>query len=147
MPAAPLDSFARPSASGPSSPALYAPEGALGPQPLSGDVRPSGYALDDVLTPMERSVKGYLTDSVAKDLIECLALLAVERPPDPHLWLAQRVLERGAQGGLYVVVRRAIDPGRSRLKIAKDTAEGAHDGPAHLPAPEHQPRDLGAQRD
>jgi hypothetical protein len=96
---------------------------------------------------MERSVKTYLTASVAKDLVECLALLAVERPPDPHLWLAQRILERGAQGSGYVVVRRALDPGRSKLKVARDVLEGMHDGPAYAPAPTFEPRDIGAQRD
>ena len=142
-----VPAFARPPASGPSSPALYAPGGALGPAPVSDpSLRPAGYALDDVLTPMERSVKTYLTSSVAKDLVECLALLAVERPPDPHLWLAQRILERGAQGSAYVVVRRALDPGRSKLKMARDVVEGMHDGPAYAPAPTFEPRDIGAQR-
>lgn len=61
-------------------------------------------ALDDLLTPMERNVKTYLTTTLSKDLIEILAVLAVERPVDAHLWLATKLLER-APTGPFIPVR------------------------------------------
>ena len=45
---------------------------------------PEDSVLDDILTPMERNVKTYLVNAMSADLIELLALLAVERPEDPH---------------------------------------------------------------
>ena len=62
--------------------------------------------LDDILTPMERSVKTYLTSTLSRDLIELLAVLAVERPDDAHLWLASKLLER-SPGGPFVAVKRS----------------------------------------
>lgn len=61
--------------------------------------------LDDVLTPMERSVKTYLNSSVAKDLVELLALMSVERPDDPHHWLGLKILERSPMGP-YIAIRK-----------------------------------------
>lgn len=61
--------------------------------------------LDDVLTPMERSVKTYLTGSVSKDLVELLAVMAVERPDDPHYWLGLKLLERSPMGP-YIATRK-----------------------------------------
>ena len=60
--------------------------------------------LDDVLTPMERSVKTYLTSSVAKDLIELLAVMSVERPDDAHHWLGLKLLQRSPMGP-YMAIR------------------------------------------
>ena len=83
-----------------------------------------GYALDDILTPMERSIKSYLTNIIAEDLIELLSIMSVERPIDPHLWLAQKLLEKGPNAGTYLVVKRADGSPRSKLAIAKDLEEG-----------------------
>ena len=65
----------------------------------------SNSAMDDMLAPLERSVKTYLTESISKDLIELLAIAAVERPKDPHMWLAQRLLEKSPQGASYAIVK------------------------------------------
>ena len=59
--------------------------------------------LDDVLTPMERSVKTYLTSSVAKDLIELLAVMSVERPDDAHHWLGLKLLQRSPMGPFMAI--------------------------------------------
>jgi hypothetical protein len=110
---------------------LASPRGAAASLPSStgagaaADAVSQPYALDDVLTPLERSVKTYLTDAVSRDLIELLSLMAVERPADAHLWLAQRLLERsGAGSATYTVVRRANEPVRSALAVAKDLERG-----------------------
>jgi hypothetical protein len=112
------------------------------------------YAMDDLLTPMERSVKEYLTSAVAADLIACLSLLAVERPPDPHLWLAQKILARGPAGNMYMVVKRSVDLGggggggagegavgggepRSKMELARALVDtGTTLRPAFTPVPE-----------
>ncbi len=62
---------------------------------------------DDILTPMERNVKTYLTTSMSKDLVELLAIMAVERPDDPHLWLANRLLERSPNGPFIAMKKNA----------------------------------------
>jgi hypothetical protein len=48
--------------------------------------------MDDLLTPLERATKDYLMRTVSADLMEALAVMAVERPADPHLFLATRLL-------------------------------------------------------
>jgi hypothetical protein len=63
--------------------------------------------LDDILTPMERNVKAYLVAAVSKDLLELLALMAVERPDDPHLWLGSKLLERSPNGPFLATKRSA----------------------------------------
>jgi hypothetical protein len=94
--------------------------GASSGAPASGAVAAAPESiLDDILTPMERSVKVYLTNTFSKDLIELLALIAVERPDDPHLWLGTRLLDRAA-GGPYVIMKRdALErsSGRTLAKI------------------------------
>lgn len=55
-------------------------------------------AMDDLLAPLERAVKTYLTETLSQDLIELMAIAAVERPKDPHLWMAQRLLEKSPRG-------------------------------------------------
>lgn len=84
-----------------------------------------GSVMDDILTPLERSVKTYLMGAVAKDLIESLALLATERPAEPHLFLAQQLLERGGCLNTYALVRRQVDPQKSKLQQAKHAAAEA----------------------
>lgn len=63
--------------------------------------------LDDILTPMERNVKAYLVAAVSKDLLELLAIMAVERPDDPHLWLGSKLLERSPNGPFLATKRSA----------------------------------------
>jgi hypothetical protein len=55
------------------------------PLPPALPLRSDDSVLDDILTPMERNVKAYLVAAVSKDLLELLAVMAVERPDDPHL--------------------------------------------------------------
>ena len=84
--------------------------------------------LDDILTPMERNVKTYLVNAMSKDLIELLALLAVERPDDPHLWLGVRLLERSPNGP-YIAHKRSElvrrKPAAPRVVASGATVEGA----------------------
>ena len=101
--------------------AVYKADGPLAPQPISDpNLQPKGYPLDDILTPLERSCKEYLMSAISKDMIECISLLAVERPVDPHLWLAHELLKRGKVGGNYIIIRRALDPRRDKADIARD---------------------------
>lgn len=101
--------------------AVYKADGPLAPQPISDpNLQPRGYPLDDILTPLERSCKEYLMSAISKDMIECFSLLAVERPVDPHLWLAHEILKRGKEGGNYIIIRRALDPRRGKEEIARD---------------------------
>lgn len=73
--------------------------------------------LDDMLTPIERNVKTYLTETISQDIVELLALLAIERPDDPHLWLAQKLLERSeTTNGHYYIARK------DKLSLAKTKA-------------------------
>ena len=103
------------------SASVYKSDGFLSPQPISDpNLQPKGYPLDDILTPLERSCKEYLMNAISKDMIECISLLAVERPVDPHLWLAHEILKRGKEGSNYIVVRRSLDPRRDKAEIAKD---------------------------
>ena len=81
--------------------------------------------MDDILTPMERSVKAYLTSTMSKDLIELMSLMAVERPEDPHFWLASKLLERSPNGPYVAVARSAMMGGRKPA--------GASPGPAQPP--------------
>ena len=60
--------------------------------------------MDDVLTPLERSVKNYLFKSVGHDLAELMAKLAVERPDEAHLWLAQQLLLKSKHPSRYTIV-------------------------------------------
>ena len=103
------------------SASVYKADGFLSPQPISDpNLQPKGYPLDDILTPLERSCKEYLMNAISKDMIECVSLLAVERPVDPHLWLAHEILKRGKEGSNYIIVRRTLDPRRDKADIAKD---------------------------
>ena len=63
--------------------------------------------LDDILTPMERNIKTYLVAAVSKDLLELLAMMAVVRPDDPHLWLGEKLLERSPNGPFIATKRSA----------------------------------------
>ena len=89
--------------------------------------------LDDVLTPMERSVKTYLTSSIAKDLIELLAIMSVERPDDAHHWLGLKLLQRSPMGP-YMAIRtedamasrrkpKAAGAAESSSPVASDSAD------------------------
>lgn len=104
----------------------------------------ASYALDDILTPMERSVKTYLTGTVGEDLIECLSLMAVERPADPHVWMAQRILERHPAGSnQFLVVKRNVDRagGRSKEQVAHDIVDqGTAERPKLLAVPDTRPQ-------
>ena len=62
--------------------------------------------MDDALTPVEREVKEYLVGTLATDLAAALALLAVERPADPHMWLARALLAKSPRGAATL---QAID--------------------------------------
>lgn len=108
----------------PLSAAGAAPAAAAGPTTAPDSV------LDDVLTPMERSVKTYLTSSVSKDLVELLAVMAVERPDDPHHWLGLRLLERSPMGP-FIATRRE-DALASKRKQAPAASPAPADAP---PAP------------
>ncbi len=70
-------------------------------------------ALDDMLAPLERTVKTYLTDTLASDLIELLAVCAIERPADPHLWLAQRLLEKSPDANGFMIKRKGVGGGKA----------------------------------
>jgi hypothetical protein len=70
-------------------------------------------ALDDMLAPLERTVKSYLTDTLAATLIELLAVCAIERPADPHLWLAQRLLEKSPDPNGYMIKRKGGGGGKA----------------------------------
>ena len=80
--------------------------------------------LDDILTPMERNVKAYLVAAVSKDLLELLALMAVERPDDPHLWLGSKLLERSPNGP-YLATKRSAYALRAGRAGQGDGPEGA----------------------
>ncbi len=100
---------------------------------------PPASVLDDVLTPMERSVKTYLTSSISKDLIELLAVMAVERPDDAHHWLGLKLLERSPMGP-FVATRRA-DMLAGRPKRA-----AAADAPAPAPGAREEAADADGAR-
>jgi hypothetical protein len=87
---------------------------------------------------MERSVKSYLTGAISKDLVECLSIMAVERPPNPHVWMAQRLLERGQDAGSYLVVRREREKERDKAAVAKDIESGHYGRPYHKAAEEYK---------
>ena len=79
--------------------------------------------LDDILSPMERNIKTYLVSSVSKDLLELLAIMAVERPNDPHLWLGSKLVERSPNGPFIVSKRNSyarVKPG----ELARAEGEG-----------------------
>ena len=50
--------------------------------------------MDDILSNTERNVKNYLVATVAKDLVELLSIMALEKPADPHAWLGEKLLLR-----------------------------------------------------
>lgn len=89
--------------------------------------------LDDLLTPMERNVKTYLTNTLSKDLVEILAVLAVERPVDAHLWLASKLLER-APTGPFIAVRAPVRAGKT-VASTPTAAGGAAGGGAASATP------------
>ena len=89
--------------------------------------------LDDLLTPMERNVKTYLTNTLSKDLVEILAVLAVERPVDAHLWLASKLLER-APTGPFIAVRAPVRVGKT-VASTPTAAGGAAGGGAASATP------------
>ncbi len=91
--------------------------------------------LDDILTPMERNVKAYLVAAVSKDLLELLALMAVERPDDPHLWLGSKLLERSPNGpflatkkSVYAGVRAGREAGSSAQAACSSRSQGGGGG-------------------
>ncbi len=98
--------------------------------------------LDDILTPMERSVKTYLNSSVAKDLVELLALMSVERPDDPHHWLGLKILERSPMGP-YIAIRKEEAMASKRRPKSVTTslpvAEGTPSAPLTGSAPPRAP--------
>ena len=90
---------------------------------------PEDSVLDDILTPMERNVKTYLVNAMSADLIELLALLAVERPEDPHFWLGVRLLERSPNGP-YIAHKRS-----ELVRRKPQPAAAAGGGGGAAPAP------------
>lgn len=65
----------------------------------------SNSAMDDMLAPLERNVKTYLTETISRDLVELLAVASVERPKDLHLWLAEKLLAKSPQSKEFAIVR------------------------------------------
>lgn len=101
-------------------------KGVTGGSATGSTTSTSDSVLDDVLTPMERSVKTYLTGSVSKDLVELLAVMAVERPEDPHYWLGLKLLERSPMGP-YIATRKEdmlVTKLSKSLKFNADTMSG-----------------------
>ncbi len=101
----------------PHPPRLYPPRH---PPPFCRD----DSVLDDILTPMERNVKAYLVAAVSKDLLELLALMAVERPDDPHLWLGSKLLERSPNGP-FIATKKSVYAG---VRVGREAAGGAGEG-------------------
>lgn len=56
----------------------------------------------DLLSSIKRGTKDYLMQSVVPSLVEALTELAIHRPEDPHLFLAQFILKR-ASSGAYAI--------------------------------------------
>lgn len=64
--------------------------------------------MESLLSPLERSTKEYLVSSVGKELVELLTELAVARPADPHLWLAERLLAKSPAAKSFEIVERVV---------------------------------------
>ena len=72
--------------------------------------RPAGGAPDGpiahLLTPLKRGTKDYLLRAVVPSLVHGLTQLAIERPGDPHLWLAEYLLSKAS--GQYKIVAKCV---------------------------------------
>lgn len=65
--------------------------------------------MDNLLNPLERNMKAYLTFTLAADLTDLLTRLTLERPDDPFLWLARESLKKSPDNDKYGIVQLRDD--------------------------------------
>ena len=62
-------------------------------------------AVAHMLRPLQKGTKDYLLRSIVPSLVHGLTQMAIERPSDPHLWMAQYMLNK-SRSGTFDIVRR-----------------------------------------
>lgn len=87
---------------------------------MGDDAAADATSIDHLLAPLKRGTKDYLLKSIVPSLVQGLTQMAIVRPEDPHVWLAEYLLERSPEGRSMQIVKRGEEAGDEAKGDATD---------------------------